>query len=145
MTNIRMFVRNASTTDGVVSVPRNACFRWVQSKNRSRTTEAPGDRAMITPTTVKNTIVLALDTSTVRRPNMRDPRPGARARSGISGVVPPLVFGLLALLATTTILTALTARNPRPRLTVGRDAAVIATMVRLLPFRLVYKLTEGRS
>jgi NAD(P)-dependent dehydrogenase (short-subunit alcohol dehydrogenase family) len=43
------------------------------------------------------------------------------------------------------ILTALTGRNPRPRLTVGRDAAVVAAMVRLLPFRLVYKLTEGRS
>lgn len=43
------------------------------------------------------------------------------------------------------ILTALAARNPRPRQTVGRDAAVVAAMVRLLPFRLVYRLTGARA
>jgi NAD(P)-dependent dehydrogenase (short-subunit alcohol dehydrogenase family) len=43
------------------------------------------------------------------------------------------------------ILHALTAKNPRPRQTVGRDAAVVAALVRLLPFRLVYRLTDARA
>lgn len=42
------------------------------------------------------------------------------------------------------ILKALTANHPRLRQTVGRDAAITAAMVRLLPFSMVYRLTNAR-
>jgi NAD(P)-dependent dehydrogenase (short-subunit alcohol dehydrogenase family) len=42
------------------------------------------------------------------------------------------------------ILQALTAANPKPRQTVGRDAKVVAAMVRVLPFRMLYRLTNAR-
>jgi NAD(P)-dependent dehydrogenase (short-subunit alcohol dehydrogenase family) len=42
------------------------------------------------------------------------------------------------------IVTALTAGRPRPRQVVGRDARVAATLVRLLPYRLLYRLTAAR-
>jgi NAD(P)-dependent dehydrogenase (short-subunit alcohol dehydrogenase family) len=53
--------------------------------------------------------------------------------------------GLPAEVPARVIHAALTAKNPRPRQTVGRDAAVVAAMVRLLPFRLLYRLTAGRA
>lgn len=40
---------------------------------------------------------------------------------------------------------AITSRRPRPRHVVGSDARMIATMVRLLPFRAIYRLTAGRA
>jgi NAD(P)-dependent dehydrogenase (short-subunit alcohol dehydrogenase family) len=42
------------------------------------------------------------------------------------------------------ILSALTTVNPKPRQSVGRDARVVAVLVRLLPFRLVYRLAQAR-
>lgn len=39
---------------------------------------------------------------------------------------------------------ALTRPNPPPRQVVGRDAWIIAALVRLLPFRLIYRFTAGR-
>jgi hypothetical protein len=42
------------------------------------------------------------------------------------------------------ILQTLTAANPKPRQTVGRDAKVVAAMVRVLPFRMLYRLTNAR-
>lgn len=39
---------------------------------------------------------------------------------------------------------ALTDRHPPPRQVVGTDARIMATMVRLLPFRLVYRILQGR-
>lgn len=39
---------------------------------------------------------------------------------------------------------ALTSRNPPPRQVVGRDAKVVAGLVRLLPFRAVYRFTRAR-
>ena len=59
------------------------------------------------------------------------------ARGQQHGLAPEVPAGV--------ILNALTARNPRPRQTVGRDAAVVAAMVRLLPFRLLYRLTDARA
>jgi len=52
--------------------------------------------------------------------------------------------GLPADVPARVILTALTTANPKPRQSVGRDAKVVAVMVRLLPFRLVYRLTRAR-
>jgi len=40
---------------------------------------------------------------------------------------------------------ALTSKNPRPRRVVGRDAKVVAGMLRLLPFRAVYRFTRARD
>lgn len=40
---------------------------------------------------------------------------------------------------------ALLAPNPRPRLVVGRDAALAAAMVRLLPHRAIYRITAART
>jgi hypothetical protein len=42
------------------------------------------------------------------------------------------------------IVRALTAPNPGPRQVVGTDARVAATLVRLLPYRLLYRLTRSR-
>jgi NAD(P)-dependent dehydrogenase (short-subunit alcohol dehydrogenase family) len=42
------------------------------------------------------------------------------------------------------ILRALTAAHPKPRQTVGRDAAVIGLLVRVLPFPVVYRLLGAR-
>jgi NAD(P)-dependent dehydrogenase (short-subunit alcohol dehydrogenase family) len=39
---------------------------------------------------------------------------------------------------------ALTSKNPPPRQVVGRDAKVVAGLVRLLPFRAVYRFTRAR-
>lgn len=43
------------------------------------------------------------------------------------------------------VLDSLTRARPRPRRTVGRDAATVAVLVRLLPFRLVYRISRGRA
>ena len=43
------------------------------------------------------------------------------------------------------ILRTMTARNPRPRQTVGRDGTIIALLTRVLPFRAVYRITAGRA
>jgi NAD(P)-dependent dehydrogenase (short-subunit alcohol dehydrogenase family) len=40
---------------------------------------------------------------------------------------------------------ALTSKNPTPRRVVGRDAKVVAGMLRLLPFRAVYRFTRARD
>jgi NAD(P)-dependent dehydrogenase (short-subunit alcohol dehydrogenase family) len=40
---------------------------------------------------------------------------------------------------------ALTSKNPPPRQVVGRDAKVVAGLVRLLPFRAVYRFTRARG
>lgn len=42
------------------------------------------------------------------------------------------------------VLATMTRRNPRPRQTVGRDGALIAVVTRLLPFRAIYRITEGK-
>ena len=42
------------------------------------------------------------------------------------------------------ILEAMQAENPAPRRVVGRDAKLIAAMVRLLPFRALYRLSRAR-
>jgi NAD(P)-dependent dehydrogenase (short-subunit alcohol dehydrogenase family) len=42
------------------------------------------------------------------------------------------------------IAAALTSPNPAPRQSVGRDAKIIGVAVRLLPYRLVYRLTAAR-
>jgi NAD(P)-dependent dehydrogenase (short-subunit alcohol dehydrogenase family) len=43
------------------------------------------------------------------------------------------------------IVQALTAANPRPRQVVGRDARAAAVLVRLAPYRLLYRLLAGRA
>jgi len=53
-------------------------------------------------------------------------------RSGLPPRVPAAV-----------IMDALQSRNPAPRRVVGRDAKIIAAMVRVLPFRAVYRMTQG--
>jgi NAD(P)-dependent dehydrogenase (short-subunit alcohol dehydrogenase family) len=55
------------------------------------------------------------------------------ATSGLDPAVPPKI-----------VLDALQTDNPPPRQVVGREAKVIAAMVRLLPFRAVYRLTSAR-
>jgi NAD(P)-dependent dehydrogenase (short-subunit alcohol dehydrogenase family) len=64
---------------------------------------------------------------------------GARAgaRAGASGLDPRAVGRVVT--------RAVTHRNPPPRQVVGRDARVIALLVRLLPFRAVYRITAGRG
>jgi hypothetical protein len=42
------------------------------------------------------------------------------------------------------ILDALQNKNPPPRQVVGREAKVIAAMVRVLPFRTLYRITAAR-
>jgi NAD(P)-dependent dehydrogenase (short-subunit alcohol dehydrogenase family) len=42
------------------------------------------------------------------------------------------------------IVEALTSKNPTPRAVVGRDAKVVAAMVRVLPFRLLYRALAAR-
>jgi NAD(P)-dependent dehydrogenase (short-subunit alcohol dehydrogenase family) len=56
------------------------------------------------------------------------------ARSGLDPSVPA-----------TLILKALQSDNPPPRQVLGRDAKVIAAMVRLLPYRALYGLTRARA
>ena len=53
-------------------------------------------------------------------------------RSGLDPRVPASV-----------ILEALQSRNPAPRRVVGRDAKIVAALVRVLPFRAVYRMTRG--
>jgi hypothetical protein len=43
------------------------------------------------------------------------------------------------------ILEALLSEDPAPRQVVGREAKVIAAMVRVLPFRALYRLTGGEA
>lgn len=57
-----------------------------------------------------------------------------QATAGISPSIPARV-----------IVRALTERNPRPRRTVGRDARMIAAMVRVLPYRVLYRLALGAT
>ncbi len=60
----------------------------------------------------------------------------ARAAHGTDGLDPRAVGRV--------VLRTMTARNPRPRQTVGRDGLVIALITRLLPFRAVYRIVAGR-
>lgn len=60
----------------------------------------------------------------------------AQARRGESTLSPTVPAA--------TIREALTAPHPKPRQVVGRDAQVAAAMVRLLPFRVLYRLTAAR-
>ena len=64
---------------------------------------------------------------------------GARksARNGSSGS-PPSTVG-------TVVRKAIVSRRPRPRQVVGSDAKVVAALVRLLPFRAIYRITAGRD
>jgi NAD(P)-dependent dehydrogenase (short-subunit alcohol dehydrogenase family) len=64
-------------------------------------------------------------------------RTRAQARHAARNGLPPSAVAAV-------IATALTARNPRPRYLVGRDAKVISVVARL-PYRLRYKLTAGRA
>ena len=59
------------------------------------------------------------------------------ARNGTEKGLPPAAVAEV-------IRAALTDRNPPPRQVVGRDAKIMAAMVRLLPFRMLYRLLEGR-
>ena len=43
------------------------------------------------------------------------------------------------------IVKSLLEKNPAPRRTVGRDGKVVAVLTRLLPFRVVYRMTRGSS
>jgi NAD(P)-dependent dehydrogenase (short-subunit alcohol dehydrogenase family) len=61
----------------------------------------------------------------------------AQARAGAKGLDPRVVGRVVA--------RAVTRRNPPPRQVVGRDARLIAAVVRALPFRAVYRLTAGRG
>ena len=54
-------------------------------------------------------------------------------RSGLDPRVPASV-----------ILQALESRNPAPRRMVGREAKIVGALVRILPFRAVYRMTRGR-
>ncbi len=60
------------------------------------------------------------------------------ARNGAEKGLPPEVVAKV-------IRAALTDRNPPPRQVVGTDARIMAAMVRLLPFRLLYRMLQGRS
>ncbi|TDD66920.1 hypothetical protein E1262_20815 [Jiangella aurantiaca] len=42
------------------------------------------------------------------------------------------------------IVHAVTSRNPAPRRVIGRDARAVAVLTRLLPHRLIYRLTAAR-
>jgi hypothetical protein len=42
------------------------------------------------------------------------------------------------------IVDALTSEHPAPRAAIGRDAHIVAAMVRVLPFRLLYRLLAAR-
>ena len=42
------------------------------------------------------------------------------------------------------IVESLLATNPAPRRVIGREATVMAAMVRVLPFRLMYRMVQGR-
>lgn len=64
-------------------------------------------------------------------------RAGEMSRRGIERGLSPTVPAQV-------IRRALTAQRPKLRQTVGRDAAVIGTLVRLLPFPIVYRLTNAR-
>jgi NAD(P)-dependent dehydrogenase (short-subunit alcohol dehydrogenase family) len=52
--------------------------------------------------------------------------------------------GLAAAVPAGAIRAALTDRNPAPRQSVGRDARVIGALVRVLPFRAVYRMTRAK-
>lgn len=58
------------------------------------------------------------------------------AANGSSGADPRVVGRI--------VLATMTRRSPRPRQTAGRDGKAVALMTRLLPFRLVYRLTAGK-
>ena len=59
------------------------------------------------------------------------------AANGTSGLDPRVVGRV--------ILRTMTARNPRPRQTVGRDGLVIALISRVLPFRAIYRITAAKA
>jgi NAD(P)-dependent dehydrogenase (short-subunit alcohol dehydrogenase family) len=59
------------------------------------------------------------------------------ARNGAEKGLPPAAVAEV-------IRAALTDRNPPPRQVVGRDAKIMAAMVRVLPFRLLYRLLQSR-
>ena len=59
------------------------------------------------------------------------------ARNGIENGLPPEVVADV-------VLAALTKQNPPPRQVVGRDAKILAAMVRILPFRVLYRLLGTR-
>ena len=59
------------------------------------------------------------------------------ARNGTEKGLPPEAVAEV-------IRAALTDRNPPPRQVVGRDAKIMAGMVRLLPFRMLYRLLQSR-
>lgn len=47
--------------------------------------------------------------------------------------------------AARTVVRALTARNPRPRQLIGRDAKAVGVLTRLLPHRAIYRLAAARA
>lgn len=65
-----------------------------------------------------------------------------RARSNAAKVA---ANGVAPTVPAKVIVRALTERDPRPRRTVGRDARMVAAMVRLLPFRLLYRVARGAT
>src|SRR5215213_9700836 len=91
-----MFKRNAPTTEGSLSVPRNDCLRWKGSKNRSATISLPGASTTMAAMTAKNSIVLRLETRTARPPSIFEPRSrGGDGSSESAGPVPLVVILLL--------------------------------------------------
>jgi hypothetical protein len=90
--------QNALSTDGAVSVPSNERLRCSHEKNRSPTISEPGASAMTIATATKNTIVLAVETNTARRPNIFDPRAAGAGASITSrpllGPLPPIAIVL---------------------------------------------------
>ena len=61
----------------------------------------------------------------------------AMAKSGAAGLSPDVVAR--------TIARVLTSAHPKPRQVIGRDAKAIALLVRLLPYRLLYRVTAGKA
>ncbi len=61
----------------------------------------------------------------------------AMAERGVSHGLPPSAVG-------DSILRCLVDAKPKPRQTIGRDAAALGTLVRLLPFRAQYAMTRAR-
>jgi NAD(P)-dependent dehydrogenase (short-subunit alcohol dehydrogenase family) len=72
-------------------------------------------------------------------------RYGAQMEAAVAGAARSAARGLPADRAAAVVLRALTERNPRPRRVVGRDAQMVAAVVRLLPHRAVYRMTAART
>ncbi|GAA2729064.1 SDR family NAD(P)-dependent oxidoreductase [Cellulomonas aerilata] len=70
---------------------------------------------------------------------------GARMDAAVAGAARSAATGLPADRAAAAVLRALTERHPRPRRVVGRDALVVAAVVRLLPDRAVYRLAAHQA